>query len=112
MNPKVGEIIHAVPTKSNQYLEYEYRKHELMKLVGWFADPGTPEELCDNTVYELVINEIAKRVFTSVINQSITKRRRRGITAEMYRVRSRRGYLCNFLYYVTEILMYIFSKHD
>jgi len=76
MSPKVGIIIHAVPTKGNQYLEYEYRKHDLMKLVGWFADPGTPEELCNNDVYELVINEMAKQVFTSVINRIIPKQRR------------------------------------
>jgi len=63
MSPKVGEIIHAIPTKEDQYSEYDYRKYELMKLVGYYADPGTPEELCDNNAYELVINEMAEQVF-------------------------------------------------
>jgi len=63
MVPRIGEIINAAPTYSNQYSEYDYRKHKLMKLVGWFAAPEIPDELCDNNAYELVINEMAKRIF-------------------------------------------------
>ena len=63
MSPKVGEIIHAKPTKGDQYSEYDYRKQKLMKLVGWFAAPGTPDNLCDNKTYEAVIDAMAKRVF-------------------------------------------------